>query len=70
MEKQKKGFAAMDPAVVREIARAGGKAAHVKGTAYEFDSEAARIAGSKGGLAVHAKRRAKQEAGSGPRGTS
>jgi general stress protein YciG len=52
------GFATMDPALVAEIARKGGKAAHAAGTAYEFSSEKAREAGRKGGLAVHAKRRA------------
>jgi general stress protein YciG len=52
-----RGFAAMDRAVVREIARKGGKAAHTAGTAHEFTTEEAREAGRKGGLAVHANRR-------------
>ena len=51
------GFAAMDRKVVSEIARKGGKAAHTAGTAHEFTSDEARIAGSKGGRATHKKRR-------------
>lgn len=54
-----KGFAAMDRKLVSEIARKGGKAAHVAGTAHEFTSDEARIAGSKGGRATHARRRTK-----------
>jgi general stress protein YciG len=44
--RRRRGFAAMDPTLVREIARKGGKAA-----------DEARAAGRKGGLATHAKRR-------------
>lgn len=51
-EKKKRGFAAMDPAAQREIARKGGKAAHAAGTAHEFTPEEARIAGRKGGEQV------------------
>ena len=47
----KRGFASMDPEKQREIASKGGKAAHEKGTAHEFDSEEAREAGRKGGQA-------------------
>ncbi len=46
-----RGFAAMDPALVRELARRGGVAAHRAGTAHEFSTEEARDAGRKGGLA-------------------
>jgi general stress protein YciG len=46
----------MDPAKQREIASKGGKAAHEKGTAHEFTSEEARIAGKKGGAASRARR--------------
>lgn len=46
-----RGFAKMDPTKQKEIASLGGKAAHAKGTAHEWDSEAARVAGRKGGLA-------------------
>ena len=48
---RKRGFAAMDEETQREIARKGGKAAHAKGTAHQFDSEEARAAGRKGGQA-------------------
>jgi general stress protein YciG len=41
----KRGFASMDPARQREIASAGGRAAHAAGTAHEFTSEEAREAG-------------------------
>jgi general stress protein YciG len=47
----KRGFASMDPEKQREIASKGGKAAHEKGTAHEFDSDEAREAGRKGGQA-------------------
>src|SRR5213079_2065815 len=46
------GFASMDPAKQREIASKGGRAAHAKGTAHEFTSDEARVAGRKGGEAV------------------
>ena len=49
----KRGFASMDENKQREIASKGGKAAHEKGTAHEFDSEEAREAGRKGGEASH-----------------
>jgi hypothetical protein len=52
----KRGFALMDREKLREIARRGGKAAHAKGKAYEWDSEQARVNGRKGGLAVSASR--------------
>jgi general stress protein YciG len=55
--KRARGFAAMDRKLVSEIARKGGKAAHSAGTAHEFSSEEARIAGQRGGRATHAKRR-------------
>jgi general stress protein YciG len=44
-----RGFASMDPTKQREIASKGGKAAHRKGTAHEWDAEEAREAGRKGG---------------------
>ncbi|SFE12608.1 KGG domain-containing protein [Nitrosomonas sp. Nm166] len=40
-----RGFASMDEDKQREIASKGGKAAHEKGTAHEFDSDEAREAG-------------------------
>jgi general stress protein YciG len=54
----RRGFAVMDPARVREIARRGGKAAHEKGRAHTFTPEEAREAGRKGGLASHRPRSA------------
>jgi hypothetical protein len=39
----------------------GGKAAHAAGTAHEFSSDEARIAGRKGGQATHAKRKERVE---------
>jgi general stress protein YciG len=48
----KRGFASMDPAKQKEIASKGGRAAHAKGTAHEFTSDEARVAGRKGGETV------------------
>lgn len=56
-----RGFAAMDSRVVSAISRAGGKAAHVAGTAHEFTTEEAKIAGRRGGAATHARRGAQRE---------
>jgi general stress protein YciG len=61
--KRGRGFAVMDHALVREIARKGGRAAHSAGTAHEFTSEEARIAGGKGGRATNVKRRQSLEGG-------
>ncbi|MBY0370899.1 general stress protein [bacterium] len=52
VKKSTRGFASMDPARQREIARKGGRAAHLKGTAHEFTPDEARVAGRKGGQAV------------------
>ena len=49
--KTPRGFAAMNPEMQRAIAAKGGRAAHQKGTAHEFTSEEARVAGRKGGEA-------------------
>ena len=57
MAKEDRGFASMDRAKQREIARKGGKAAHLKGTAHEWSSEEARLAGRKGGMASHKRRK-------------
>jgi general stress protein YciG len=51
-----RGFASMDRGKQREIASKGGRAAHAKGTAHEFDSDEARNAGRKGGQAVSRNR--------------
>jgi general stress protein YciG len=52
MATSKRGFASMDASKQREIASKGGRAAHAKGTAHEFTSDEARVAGRKGGEAV------------------
>src|SRR5437763_2096 len=51
-----RGFASMDRDKQKEIASKGGRAAHAKGTAHEFDSGEAREAGRKGGVAVSRNR--------------
>jgi uncharacterized protein len=58
-----RGFASMDPERQRQIAREGGKAAHVKGTAHEFTTEEARNAGRKGGETVSKDREHMAEIG-------
>ena len=50
--KSLRGFASMDSTTQRAIARRGGRAAHVKGTAHKFTPEEARRAGRKGGEIV------------------
>lgn len=52
----RRGFAAMDESRQKSIASAGGRAAHEKGTAHEFNREEARAAGRKGGEAVSENR--------------
>jgi uncharacterized protein len=54
--KSRRGFAAMDPEKVSQIARKGGKAAHKAGTAHRFTASEAKSAGKKGGLAPHKSR--------------
>jgi general stress protein YciG len=46
-----RGFAALTPERRKEISHKGGVTAHIKGSAHEWDSGAAREAGRKGGLA-------------------
>jgi len=58
-----RGFASMDPERQRQIAREGGKAAHIKGTAHEFTTDEARNAGRKGGEAVSRDREHMAEIG-------
>jgi len=58
--KKKRGFAAMDPEKVREIAHRGGLAVHARGTAHRFTSEQAVEAGRKGGHAPHRVRGRKE----------
>lgn len=52
-----RGFAGMDAERQRQISAEGGRAAHRKGTAHEFDSNEAREAGRKGGQASGGSRR-------------
>ncbi len=47
--KERRGFASMSPEKQREIASKGGRAAHEKGTAHEWNADEARSAGRKGG---------------------
>jgi uncharacterized protein len=58
-----RGFGSMDDEKQRQIASQGGKAAHEKGTAHEFNSEEAREAGRKGGEAVSSDREHMSEIG-------
>jgi hypothetical protein len=51
----------MDPERQRQISSQGGKAAHQKGTAHEFDSNEAREAGRKGGMVSGGRRRAREQ---------
>ena len=59
-ESRGRGFAGMDPERQRQISSQGGKAAHQKGTAHEFDSEEAREAGRKGGMVSGGRRRLRE----------
>ena len=54
-----RGFAGMDHERQKQISSQGGKAAHQKGTAHEFDSEEAREAGRKGGMVSGERRRSR-----------
>jgi general stress protein YciG len=47
-----RGFTWMDEILESEIARSVGRAAHLIGTAREFRSEEARVAGRRGGRAL------------------
>lgn len=54
--RRRRGFAAMSPETVRDIARLGGRAAHQSGRAHEFSHDEAVAAGRKGGSAPHRSR--------------
>lgn len=56
--KKARGFASMSPERRAEVSRLGGIAAHQKGTAHEFTTAEAKLAGQKGGKAARAKRAA------------
>jgi general stress protein YciG len=62
VESRGRGFASMDRARQRQISSQGGKAAHQKGTAHEFDSKEAREAGRKGGMVSGGRRRSRTPA--------
>jgi len=62
-DETERGFAAMDEDEVRRIASMGGKAAHEKGVAHEFDHREAVEAGRKGGEAVSRDRQHMAEIG-------
>jgi len=49
MSMSERGFGSLTPERRKEIASKGGKSAHEKGKAYEWNSETARLAGAKGG---------------------
>lgn len=53
-----RGFASMNKEQQRRIASLGGRAAQKNGTAHQWNTEEARAAGRKGGLASWNKRRA------------
>jgi general stress protein YciG len=60
MSPRGRGFAGMDPARQRDIAREGGRAAHEKGTAHEFTPAEARAAGQKSRMNRLAREAARQ----------
>ena len=60
MSTRGRGFAGMDPARQRDIAREGGRAAHEKGTAHEFTPAEARAAGQKSRMNRLAREAARQ----------
>jgi len=60
-----RGFAALTPERRKEISHKGGVSAHIKGSAHEWDSGAAREAGRKGVLA-HRRRTAGASPASSP----
>ena len=62
-KKSKRGFAGMKAERQREIAAAGGRAAHESGSAHTFDSDAASAAGRKGGRKVARDRKHMAEIG-------
>lgn len=52
----KRGFAAMPPERVREIARSGGQKAHRMRRAHQWNGDEAKVAGAKGGRKVSSDR--------------
>ena len=64
MGTDKRGFAAMDPTLHRALASKGGKAAHARGTSFQWTPDEAVEAGRKGGLKSAALRAARKQAAS------
>ena len=62
-EKRKRGFASMDPDLQRQISSHGGRAAHERKTAHEFNPEEAAEAGRRGGNSVSRNRQYMAEIG-------
>ncbi len=62
-DRNERGFASMDAERQREIASKGGRTAHERGTAHEFDHEEAVDAGRRGGMAVSRDRQHMAEIG-------
>lgn len=61
--KRPQGFAAISPERRREIAAAGGRAAHARGTGHRFSPQEAADAGRRGGQSVARDRRHMQAIG-------
>lgn len=57
-KRARRGFAAMDPELRREIARRGGAASHEHGRAHEWSAEEARGWARQGGRIAHARGKA------------
>ncbi len=58
-----RGFATLSPERLQEISRKGGKAVHAMGLAHRFaaGSMEARLAGKKGGIEVHRRKRCERD---------
>ena len=56
-EKQRRGFALLDPERVRTLSQKCGRAAHSAGVAHQYTVEEARAAGKKGGATTAKARR-------------
>jgi general stress protein YciG len=54
---KRRGFASMDPARRREIARIGGSASARSGNSHKWTSDEAREHGRNGGIESHRRRR-------------
>ncbi|PPD45832.1 MAG: stress-induced protein [Methylocystis sp.] len=56
-KKSKRGFASMDPALLRSVARKGGSAVPAEKRTFSINAQLASEAGRKGGLAVDPTKR-------------